>query len=295
MHFPAPGIAVKMSEIFKSLGPDALRGPGGPLPGNPADDVHLSDELARLKAESERRIGAWLETGSGLISSSLYDGIAFFSTGLGNDYTHDGQIGFICCGYDEDVVGNRVNIDLDMLMADPAKTLGPDAEHVIFLASNCVPRSEGEIVIRSADPLVPPDIDFNYFSDPYDLKVLVAIMRRALEVADSWPGMRKIGAWLIPPMLLEKHGHALGEPPSDALLEDFALHFAATVYHLCCTCRIGSVVDPALRVTGVRNLRVADASIMPEIPSGNINATSIMIGERAADLIAQDHRLKMAG
>lgn len=293
MHFPAPGIAVTMSEVIKSPGPDVLRGPDGPLPENPADDAYLTDSQARLKAEAERRIATWLETGSGLASSSLNDGIAFFSTGLGNEYTHDGQIGFIPCGYDEDVVGNRVNLDLEMLMADAAKTLGPDAEHVIFLASNCVPHSEGELVIKSADPRVPPDINFNYFSDPHDLKVIVAIMRRALEIADHWPGERKIGPWLIPPMLSEKHGYIEGAPPSDALLEDFALHFAATVYHLSCTCRIGSVVDPGLRVIGVRNLRVADASIMPEIPSGNINAPSIMIGERAAELIARDHHLQL--
>ncbi len=53
------------------------------------------------------------------------------------------------------------------------------------------------------------------------------------------------------------------------------------------------MVDPQLRVMGVRNLRIADASIMPEIPSGNINAPSIMIGERAADLIARDHAVTM--
>jgi choline dehydrogenase len=91
------------------------------------------------------------------------------------------------------------------------------------------------------------------------------------------------------------HGYNEGDEPSDALLENFALHFASTVYHLSCTCRIGSVVDADLRVMGVRNLRVADASIMPEIPSGNINAPSIMIGERAADLIARDHAVTMAG
>ena len=87
--------------------------------------------------------------------------------------------------------------------------------------------------------------------------------------------------------------HIEGEKPSDALLENHALHFAQTIYHLSCTCRIGSVVDPRLRVFGVNNLRVADASVMPEIPSGNINAPSIMIGERAADLIAADHAVRL--
>ena len=81
--------------------------------------------------------------------------------------------------------------------------------------------------------------------------------------------------------------------PSDALLEDLALHFSMTVYHLVSTCRIGSVVDPQLRVFGVRNLRVAAAGIMPNIVSGNTNAASIMIGEKAAEMIASDYDVRL--
>ena len=293
MVFPASGIALTGMEVGISVGPDALRAPAGPLPADPADDVHLTGELAELKAEAERRLAEWHETGSSLASSSLYDGISFFSTGLGDAFTHDAQIGFFPHLFNEDIYSKQLNVDLDMMMADPSKTLAPDNEHVILLASNCVPRSEGELVIASPDPSVPPTINFNYFSDPHDLKVIVAIMRRVLEIASAWPGEKKLGNWLVPPMLAEMHGHVEGEAPSDALLENYALHFAVTVYHLSCTCRIGSVVDPSLRVFGVKNLRVADASIMPEIPSGNINAPSIMIGERAADLIAADHDVKM--
>lgn len=293
MYFPAPGIAVTMAEIGTSVGPDALRGPNGPLPEDPEDDANLTVEQAELKAEAERRLAEWHETGSSLVSSSLYDGISFFSTGLGDDYTHDGQIGFIPCGYDEDTIGTCINIDLEKVMADSSKTLAADAEHVILLAGNCVPRSEGEIVIKSADPTVPPEIKFNYFSNSYDLKVIVAVMRRALAIANNWPGDKKLGSWLIPPMLAKMHDYVEGEQPSDALLENFALHFAGTVYHLSCTCRIGSVVDPSLRVMGVKGLRIADASVMPEIPSGNINAPSIMIGERAADIISEKYGFKM--
>jgi choline dehydrogenase len=293
MTFAAPGIGVSMAEIGLSAGPDALRAPAGPLPADPADDVHLTGELAMLKAEAERRLAEWVDTGNSLVSSSLYDGISFYSTGFGDDFTHDAQIGFVPCGYDAHVLGNCINLDLDLLMDDAAETLSPAAENVTFLASNCVPRSEGEIVIASADPAVPPDIRFNYFSDSHDLKVIVAIMRRVLEIAGSWPAPNALGPWLIPPKLAAMHNFRPGEPPSDALLENFALHFGMTVYHLCCTCRIGSVVDPQLRVFGVKGLRVADASVMPEIPSGNINAPSIMIGERAADLIAADHGIRV--
>jgi choline dehydrogenase len=293
MTFAAPGIGVSMAEIGMSAGPDALRAPAGPLPADPADDVHLTGELAMLKAESERRLAEWIDTGNSLAASSLYDGISFYSTGLGEDFTHDAQIGFVPCGYDAHVLGNCINLDLDLLMDDVAQRLTPTVENILFLASNCVPRSEGEVAIVSADPAVPPEIRFNYFSDSHDLKVIVSIMRRVLEIADSWPAPNAPGPWLIPPKLAALHNYRPGEPPSDALLENFALHFGMTVYHLCCTCRIGSVVDTRLRVFGVKNLRVADASVMPEIPSGNINAPSIMIGERAADLIAADHGLRV--
>ena len=294
MIFAAPGLGVSMAEIGLSAGPDALRAPAGPLPADPDDDAGLTGDLAQMKAEAERRLAEWVETGNSLVASSLYDGISFFSTGLGDDFTHDAQIGFIPCGYDGHVLGNCINMDLDLLLEDPAKSLAPEAENVLFVASNCVPRSEGEVVIVSADPETPPEIRFNYFSNPHDLKVIVAIMRRVLAIADRWPGPNRLGPWLIPPKLAAMHGWRPGEPPSDALLENFALHFGMTVYHLSCTCRIGSVVDPGLRVFGVGRLRVADASVMPEIPSGNINAPSIMIGERAADLIAADHGVRLA-
>ncbi|MEM9669867.1 MAG: GMC family oxidoreductase N-terminal domain-containing protein [Pseudomonadota bacterium] len=294
LRFPADGIGVPMADIGVSAGPDMLRGPDGPLPENPEDDVHLSDDLLALKADAEQRVKEWQETGSGLVSSSLYDGIAFFSTGLGDDYTHDAQIGFIPCGYDAPLYQNQLNQDTDFVSDDIDSELAPDKGSIALLACNCVPRSEGEIVLKSADPATPPEIDFNYYGDPYDLKVMVAIIRRTLDVAANWPGPGKLGPLLIPPKLAELHGYKDGETPSDALLENLALHLSMTIYHLCCTCRMGDVVDERLKVFGVKNLRVADASVMPEIVSGNTNAASIMIGERAADLLAADQGLHLA-
>ena len=294
LAFHAPGNGVSMLEVGISAGPDALRAPVGPLPADPADDVHLTGELAALKAEAERRIGEWGETGSGLVASSLYDGVCFFSTGLGDPHTHDAQIGFVPCGYDAQIIGACINYDLDLLYDDSTAALAADVENCTLLASNCVPRSEGEIVLTSADPAVAPRIDFNYFNDSYDLKVMVAIIRRALDIVAHWPGDAKLGPWRVSPKLAALHGYRPGDEPSDALLENHALHFAATIYHLSCTCRIGDVVDPQLRVLGVANLRIADASVMPEITSGNINAPTMMIGERAAELIAQEHGLLLA-
>jgi choline dehydrogenase-like flavoprotein len=294
MVFPAPGLGVPIAELGVSLGPDALRAPAGPLPADPADDAKLPSDLAALKAEAERRLHEWHETGGSLIASSLYDAVAFYSTGLGDDHSHDAQIGFIPCGYDEDLYSNRLRVDTSRYFADAKASLAADRENVILLANPVLQRSEGEIVLESPDPSAPPAILMNYFADPHDLKVMVAVMRRALDIVANWPGPNKPGPLNVPPELARKHGYKEGEPPSDALLENMALHYATTVYHLSCTCRIGDVVDPRLKVLGVNNLRVADASVMPEIVSGNTNAASIMIGEKAAELIARDHGVTLA-
>lgn len=287
LAFRAPGVGVPLGDLLLSAGPDSLRGPNGPLPEDPAEDANLSPEQGAIKREAERRFEEWTEHGTGYASSSIYDGISFFSTGLGDDHTHDAQIGFVPTCYGRDVIGDRLLIDVEQLFENPDTVFEPEAENVIILASNCVPHSEGELIIASADPAVQPQIRLNYFDDPHDLKVMVAIQRKVFDIAANWPG--GLGDWLAPPKLSELHGYRHGDRPSDAMLENMALHFAMTVYHLSCTCRIGDVVDERLRVKGVGSLRIADASIMPEIPSGNINAPCIMIGERASDLIRQDH------
>lgn len=292
LAFHAPGSGIAMAEVGVSAGPDALRAPAGPLPADPADDGRLSPELSALKSEAERRIVEWMETGSSLVSSSLYDGIAFFSTGLGDAHSHDGQIGFLPVGFDKAFFENQLNVDTKRFFADADAHLAPDRENMTILANPVLPHSEGEIVLESADPMAPPSILMNYFGDPHDLKVMVAVMRKALAVAENWPGPTK-PQLQVAPELARKHGYKPGEAPSDALLENIALHFSLTVYHLSCTCRIGDVVDPRLNVFGVKNIRVADASIMPEIVSGNTNAASIMIGEKAAEIIARDHKIAL--
>lgn len=292
--FPAPGAGVSLVDIGMGFGPDALRAPAGPLPADPADDAKLPAELQALKHEAERRLAEWATTGSGIISSSLYDACAWFSTGLGDTHTHDAQIGFFGSAYNDDLWQRCLRVDTAQYFDDPTKRLAADAESCILLANPVQPHSEGEIVLGSSDPAQPPVIRMNYFGDPHDMKVMLAVMRKVLEIAAKWPSTRKLGAPLIPPFLAKKHGHAEGTEPSDALLEDLALHYAWTVYHPTTTCRIGSVVDPQLRLLGVVGLRVADASVMPNVVSGNTNAASIMIGEKAAEMIAADHGVKLA-
>jgi choline dehydrogenase-like flavoprotein len=291
--FPAPGAGISMMQMGLSMGPDALRAPAGPLPADPADDVNLPEQLSAVKAEAERRLIEWATTGHSLVSSSLYDACAWYSTGLGDHHTHDAQLGLFACGYNRDIWQRCLMVDPDQYFDDADARLAPDAETLIILANPVQPHSEGEIVLASADPLDHPDIRMNYYHDPHDMRVMVAVLQRALDVVRNWPAHRQLGPLLVPPNLAAQHGHATGDTPSDALLEDLARHYSFTVYHPTSTCRIGSVVDPQLRVTGVAGLRVADASVMPNVPSGNTNAASIMIGEKAAEMIAADHDVRL--
>ena len=71
----------------------------------------------------------------------------------------------------------------------------------------------------------------NYFDDPHDMRVMIAMLRKALDVVANWPAHREIGPLLVPPALAAKHSHSPGDTPSDDLLEDLALHYSWTVYH----------------------------------------------------------------
>ncbi len=291
--FPAPGAGVSMLQMGLSSGPDALRAPAGPLPADPADDDGLPDELKALKAEAERRVTEWATTGRGLVSSSLYDASAWYSTGLGDHHTHDVQIAVFVCGYNRDIWQRCLRVDPDEYFDDADVRLDPEAETIIVLANPVQPHSEGEIVLASADPLEAPTIRMNYYDDPHDMKVMIAAIRRALDIVAHWPGDREIGPMLVPPAIAAEHGHSVGAVPSDELLEDLARHYSFTVYHLTSTCRMGSVVDSDLRVAGVAGLRVADASVMPNVISGNTNAPAIMVGEKAAELLAVEHDVEL--
>ncbi len=293
LFYPAPGIGVSRTEIGLSAGPDALREPDGPLPADPADDSALTGELAELKARAEQGLADWERTGEGLAASSMYDATVFYSTGLGDLHSHDAQIGLFLASAKPEVWHAVVRTNANDFLADPDRMSAAEFEGIMLLANPVLPHSEGEIVLLSSKPTDPPEINMNYFADPDDLKVMVSVMRRAIDIAAHWPGPNKLGPLNVPPVLAKLHGYQPGEPPSDALLENMALHYSLTVYHLSCTCRIGNVVNPDLCVKGIRHLSVADASVMPEIVSGNTNAASIMIGEKAAELIARRNRVEL--
>ncbi|HEV2363271.1 MAG TPA: GMC family oxidoreductase N-terminal domain-containing protein [Caulobacteraceae bacterium] len=141
------------------------------------------------------------------------------------------------------------------------------------------PESRGTIRIKSPDPTAYPAIAPNYLSDPLDQEVAVASLKWGRRIAAQPALARYVDHALLPPTEVE----------SDADLLEFARLSGSTIYHPVGTCRMGSdalsVVDPQLRVRGVQALRVVDASVMPRLCSGNTNAPTIMIAEKAADMI----------
>jgi choline dehydrogenase len=152
-------------------------------------------------------------------------------------------------------------------------------------ACNLRPTSRGYVHIKSGDPRAHPAIRYNYLSTPEDQRVAVDSIRLTRRIVRA-PAMAKFAPEEFLPG---------GNAESDADLLDAARETAGTVYHPVGTCKMGqdllAVVDERLRVRGVGGLRVIDASIMPNLVSGNTNAPTIMIAEKGADMIKADARV----
>jgi choline dehydrogenase len=142
------------------------------------------------------------------------------------------------------------------------------------------PKSRGEVRLHSANPLDRPLIDPRYLSDPADMATSIRGLRVCLAIGDA-PALAPLGTCRTDP--------APGAGDSDAALAAHVRRVGTTIWHPAGTCRMGrdamAVVDDRLRVHGLDNLRIADASVMPTLVSGNPNAACIMIGEKAADLL----------
>jgi choline dehydrogenase len=174
----------------------------------------------------------------------------------------------------------------------PLLPVDPAAEpNFLMCPTLCKPQSRGHVDLRSKDPNDPMVLLPHYLQCASDVETLIAGIELALDLGRTPP---------LKHFCLDTSPFGFGNPGEPrqrmpvphrgaAALKEFVQANATTVWHPGGTCRMGrdrlAVVDPQLRVYGVDGLRVADASVMPAIPSGNINAACIMIGERAADLI----------
>jgi choline dehydrogenase len=141
--------------------------------------------------------------------------------------------------------------------------------------------SKGAVSLRSADPKEPPKIVFNYMTAPRDWEEFRTAIRLTREIFAQEAFEPFVKSEIQPGAHLQ----------SDAEIDSFIRDHAESAYHPCGTCRMGrredpmAVVDPEARVIGVEGLRLADSSIFPRIPNGNLNGPSIMVGEKAADHI----------
>ena len=208
-------------------------------------------------------IGAqWLFTGKGLGASNQFESCAFVRSDKGVDYP-DIQYHFlpIAVRYDGKI---------------SAEGHGFQA-HVGPMRS----KSRGSVTLRSADPKDPPRINFNYMSDPDDWADFRKCVRLTREI---------FGQAAFAPYVKHEIQPGLAHQ-SDAEIDAFIRDHAESAYHPCGTARMGraddpmAVVDPECRVIGITGLRVADSSIFPRVTNGNLNAPSIMTGEKAADHI----------
>lgn len=163
---------------------------------------------------------------------------------------------------------------------NPFKKVPVEANHGFSIRVGPVnPESRGEITLRSDNPMEPPKINANYLQTDFDLRTMIEAIRMTREIINQKAFDKYRGRELAPGPNVDSDGDMVKWLRANAM----------TTFHPVGTCKMGNdpmaVVDNRLKVRGIDGLRVADASIMPIISSGNTNAPAIMIGERAADFI----------
>jgi choline dehydrogenase len=153
-----------------------------------------------------------------------------------------------------------------------------------ILAEHMRPDSRGHVRVRSASPEVRPEIQFNFFASDADRRAAVAGLKFARKISQTAPMSECVESEIAPGP----------DVRTDEQMVAYCREAGLSLLHPVGTCSMGigadAVVDPRLRVIGVENLRVIDASIMPRIVTGNTNAAAIMIGEKGAALVLEDGR-----
>lgn len=216
-----------------------------------------------------KHIFAWRKDGSGMVATPFAEGAGFLKTDPSLDRA-DIQLHFVIS-----IVGDHAR----------KLHLGYGFScHVCALR----PYSRGEVFLQSADPMADPGIDPQFLADERDLQTLIKGARMTREII------------MQEPMAKYRHRELFGTETAQTDA-DWEAHIRArsdTIYHPVGTCKMGTddmaVVDPQLKVHGLDGLRVVDASIMPTLIGGNTNAPTIMIAEKAADMIRAEAGLDLA-
>ena len=211
----------------------------------------------------------YLMTKDGLLAESILPVGGFFALNEGQDFP-DVQVMLMPALLLQAGMGREITVM--SLLRQP---------HGFLVAVNIgSPASRGSVSLRSADPRDPAKVKLNIYEDPSDIERMLQVVRKTRKIMQQ----SSIAA------VIEHEISPGADADDDVLLERRLRSEGATMYHQCGTCRMGgdgaSVVDTRLRVRGISQLRVADASIIPIIPNGNVHAAAIMIGERAADFIS---------
>ncbi|VDI81016.1 Hypothetical predicted protein [Mytilus galloprovincialis] len=251
--------------------------------------VNVSYGIDIDKATSIKTLLQYFLFGKGYLTSSALEATLYTHSSKGDkSFYPDIQLHFLSINFDpvmakkynpnnmdEESIENMINANIDASM--------------VILPTLIHPKSRGEIRLKSTDPFDHPEIDPHYLEQKDDVNVLIEGIRVSQKLVKT-KVLQKFGAKEANLIALNsKCSHI--EYDSDAFWECGIRNGGQTVYHPTSTCRMGAdndptaVVDSQLRVKGIAGLRVVDASVMRNIPSGNTNAPSIMIGEKASDMI----------
>ncbi len=211
-----------------------------------------------------REIGSWAFQGKGALTFGITSAMVFSRSREGLS-SPDIQLLFTPASYSQKTHGELEKEGGMTVVVCPVR-----------------PSSRGTIMAESSDALIRPLIRPNYLSDPDDIRVMLAGFRQAREIL-AQPAFKPFSVEeTVPGRILQ----------SDDELEKFARDNGSIIYHPVSTCKMGedpmAVVDSRLKVHGIEGLRVVDASIMPTVTTGNTNAPTIMIAEKASDMILED-------
>ncbi|MBG0511022.1 GMC family oxidoreductase N-terminal domain-containing protein [Agrobacterium sp. MOPV5] len=281
--------------LLSGIGPEAdLRGHGvdvvHDLPGvgaNLQDHIYVHI-LSRVLAEYS--INSYIRKSTSVLKSwMLLPQVlqyAFTRTGLLNSAA--AQAGVFVRSNPEAVSPDiQVQFRPFSMFITPEGAFGSEADPTVTASCTVLrPKSRGKLSLASKDPTASPQILFNYLKEDADLDTLVAGVKWIRRIFSTGPFAD----------IVRKEGLPGDEVRSDGDLAAYIRANAQAMYHPVGSCKMGSdamsVVDDRLRVRGLSGLRVVDASIMPAIVSGNTNAPTIMIAQRACEIIAEDWRLQ---